>query len=54
MPKRIVPLSDMQVSKSKPQIKQVTLFDGGGCFCLLHPLVENSGVSNTDTRARIG
>ena len=37
MPKRIVPLSDLQVSKAKPQAKQVTLFDGGGLFLLVTP-----------------
>ena len=37
MPKRIVPLSDLQVSRAKPQAKQVTLFDGGGLFLLVTP-----------------
>jgi integrase len=37
MPKKIVPLSDMQVSKAKPQTKQVTLFDGGGLYLLITP-----------------
>lgn len=37
MPKRIAPLSDMQVSKIKPQQKQRTLFDGGGLFLLITP-----------------
>jgi integrase len=37
MPKRIVPLSDMQVVRVKPQSKQVTLFDGGGLFLLVTP-----------------
>ncbi len=37
MPKRIAPLSDMQVSKIKPQQKQRTLFDGGGLFLLVTP-----------------
>ncbi len=37
MPKKIVPLSDMQVSKAKPQTKPVTLFDGGGLFLLITP-----------------
>ena len=37
MPKRIVPLSDLQISKAKPQAKQVTLFDGGGLFLLITP-----------------
>ena len=37
MPKRIAPLSDMEVSKIKPQQKQRTLFDGGGLFLLVTP-----------------
>jgi integrase len=37
MPKRIVPLTDMQVNKVKPLEKQVTLFDGGGLFLLVSP-----------------
>ncbi len=37
MPKRIVPLSDMQVSKIKTQPKQIALFDGGGLFLLVTP-----------------
>ena len=37
MPKRIVPLTDIRVSKAKSQKKQVTLFDGGGLFLLITP-----------------
>lgn len=37
MPKRIVPLTDLQVSKAKPGEKQVTLFDGGGLYLLVTP-----------------
>jgi integrase len=37
MPKRIVPLTELQVSKAKPKEKQVTLFDGGGLFILITP-----------------
>jgi len=37
MPKRIVPLTDLQVSKAKPQAKEVKLFDGGGLFLLVTP-----------------
>jgi integrase len=37
MPKRIVPLTDLQVSKAKPREKQVTMFDGGGLFLLVTP-----------------
>jgi integrase len=37
MPKRILPLTDMQVLKSKPKGKRVTLFDGGGLFLLVTP-----------------
>lgn len=37
MPKRIVPLSDVQVHKAKPQTKDVKHFDGGGLFLLVTP-----------------
>jgi integrase len=37
MPKRIAPLTDLQVSKAKSQAKQATLFDGGGLFLLVSP-----------------
>jgi integrase len=37
MPKRIVPLTDLQVSKAKPGNKQLTMFDGGGLFLLITP-----------------
>lgn len=37
MPKRIVPLSEVQVRNAKPQDKEVKLFDGGGLFLLLTP-----------------
>ncbi|MGD0169609.1 MAG: integrase arm-type DNA-binding domain-containing protein [Smithella sp.] len=37
MPKRIVPLTDMQVQKAKPKDKPITLFDGGGLFLLITP-----------------
>ena len=39
MPKKIAPLSDIQVSKAKPQTKDYKLSDGGG----LHLLVTPSG-----------
>jgi len=35
MPKRIVPLSDIQVSKAKPKDKDYNLFDGGGLYLLV-------------------
>jgi len=35
MPKRVLPLSEMQVSKAKAQAKEVKLFDGGGLFLLI-------------------
>jgi hypothetical protein len=38
MPKRIVPLSDLQVSKAKPGGKEYKLFDGGGLFLLVTPI----------------
>lgn len=37
MPKRITPLTDLQVSRAKPQAKQWTLFDGGGLYLLITP-----------------
>ena len=37
MPKRIVPLTDMQVLKVKPQDKPKMLFDGGGLYLLVTP-----------------
>jgi len=37
MPKRIAPLSDLQVRNAKPKEKQVTLFDGGGLYLLITP-----------------
>ncbi len=37
MPKRIAPLSDIQVRNAKPQEKEITLFDGGGLYLLVTP-----------------
>lgn len=37
MPKRIVPLSDIQVRNAKPVSKEYKLFDGGGLFLLVTP-----------------
>ena len=37
MPKRIVPLSDVQVRNAKPSSKPLKLFDGGGLFLLITP-----------------
>ena len=37
MPKRIMPLTDIQVNKTKPKSKQFTLFDGAGLFLLITP-----------------
>ncbi|MGA2333086.1 MAG: integrase arm-type DNA-binding domain-containing protein [Syntrophales bacterium] len=37
MPKRIMPLTDMKVSKAKPREKPTTLFDGGGLYLLVTP-----------------
>ncbi len=37
MPKRIVPLSDLQVSRAKPQTKDYKLADGYGLFLLVTP-----------------
>ena len=37
MPKRIIPLSDAEVRKAKPQTKEVKMYDGGGLYLLLTP-----------------
>ena len=37
MPKRIVPLTDAKILKTKPEQKQKALFDGGGLFMLVTP-----------------
>jgi integrase len=37
MPKRIVPLTAIQVERAKPQEKEITLFDGGGLYLLITP-----------------
>jgi integrase len=37
MPKRIVPLTDIQVKNIKPQGKKFSQFDGGGLFLLVTP-----------------
>jgi integrase len=37
MPKRILPLTDLQVRKARAQTKPVLLFDGGGLFLLVTP-----------------
>jgi len=37
MPKRIMPLTDMKITKAKPQKNPKTLFDGGGLFLLITP-----------------
>ncbi|MBU4263177.1 MAG: Arm DNA-binding domain-containing protein [Proteobacteria bacterium] len=37
MPKRTVPLTDIQVRNIKPQQKEIKLFDGGGLFLLVTP-----------------
>lgn len=37
MPKRIVPLSEQQVRKAKPQAKETKMFDGMGLFLLVTP-----------------
>jgi integrase len=37
MPKRILPLTDTQVRKAKPQTKPIMLYDGGGLYLLVTP-----------------
>ena len=37
MPKRIIPLTDVKIAKTKPQKKPKTLFDGDGLYLLITP-----------------
>ncbi len=37
MPKKIIPLSALKIDKTKPQEKEVKLYDGGGLFLLITP-----------------
>ena len=37
MPKRVLPLSDLKISKAKPQEKEYRLFDGGGLYLAVTP-----------------
>ena len=37
MPKRIIPLTDAKIAKTKPQKKPQTLFDGDGLYLLITP-----------------
>jgi integrase len=37
MPKRIAPLSDLRIRKTKPQQKEYKLFDGGGLYLAVTP-----------------
>ena len=37
MPKRTVPLTDMQIRAIKPAAKDIKLFDGSGLFLLITP-----------------
>lgn len=37
MPKRIAPLTETKILKTKPKKKQIALFDGGGLFLLVRP-----------------
>ncbi|MGE0918059.1 tyrosine-type recombinase/integrase [Trichlorobacter lovleyi] len=37
MPKRVLPLSDLKISKAKPQDKEYRLFDGGGLYLAVTP-----------------
>ena len=37
MPRRTIPLTDLQISKTKPREKQYKLFDGGGLFLIVTP-----------------
>ena len=35
MPKKILPLSDVQIHNAKPREKEYTMFDGNGLFLLI-------------------
>jgi len=37
MPKRIMPLTNTQIDKAKPQAKETKMFDGGGLYLLITP-----------------
>jgi len=37
MPKRTMPLTDLQINKAKPREKNYKLFDGGGLFLIITP-----------------
>lgn len=37
MPKRIMPLTNKQIDKAKPQAKDTKIFDGGGLYLLITP-----------------
>jgi len=37
MPKRVLPLTDVQVKNAKPQVKEYKLADGGGLYLLVTP-----------------
>ena len=38
MPKKILPLTELQVNKAKPQDKEIKVYDGGGLFLLIPPV----------------
>ena len=42
MPKRVLPLTDKQVSGAKAQAKEIKLFDGGGLYLLISQQKHNS------------
>lgn len=48
MPKRIMPLTDIQVKNAKPKEKEYKLMDGYSLFLLVTPLTANYGVLTTD------
>lgn len=37
MPKRTIPLTDLQIKKAKPREKQYKIYDGGGLFLIITP-----------------
>lgn len=43
MPKRVLPLTDLQVKNAKPKDKPYKLTDGGGLYLLITPAAGSSG-----------
>jgi len=46
MPRRVPPLTDIQVSKAKPKDRDYKLTDGGGLYLLVTTAGASSGASS--------